>query len=571
MTTVIDVTDAHVAQAIALDPVLGTVLGVPGHDDELTDYSPSAQEQRWRLQDRTLTQLDRLAPTSAHDRLVADLARERLAAERAVDEAEHLRRLSIIGSPLQSVRTVFELMPRADDDDWAVLTRRLRALPASVDSMREALDRGLAEGVVAGRRQAEACATQALLYGGALDGDTSLGRGLVAAFDLRSDGASPVLRRDLDIAAREADAAFVAFAEYLRAVYAPRAATTDAVGEERYRRFARHFTGASLDLDELYAWGWQEVWSLQEQMRQTAARIRPDTAVRVVADTLERDGTSAVHGSEAFRLWAQQLQDEAVAALHGSHFEIPALIRDVEVRLAPAGSAAAPYYTQPSEDLSRPGRVWYPTRGRDVFPVWSAVSTAYHEGVPGHHLQIATAVYHRDTLSRFQRSALVSGHTEGWALYAERLMDELGFLHEPAHRLGYLAAQMLRAVRIVIDVGLHTGRPIDPREPEHGGQAWTPQIADQMLQQRALRPPSFASSEVVRYLGLPGQAISYKVGERIWLEAREAARHRLGARFDLAAFHDRALRLGPMGLDLLAEQMARPSPQEALMPSTPPA
>lgn len=568
MTTVIDVTDQYVAQFIALDPVLATVLGVRGHDDELTDYSPSAHDERVRLQDRTLAQLERLEPTSAHDRLVAGLARERLTANRAVDEAEHLRRLSIIGSPLQEVRMVFELMPRSSDDDWHMLARRLRALPASIDSIREALDRGLAEGVVAARRQAEACAAQALIYGGAANGATSFGQSLIAALDRRLTGSR--LYREVEAAAQAADAAFVAFAEYLRGVYAPHAAATDAVGEERYRRFARHFTGANLDLDELYDWGWHVVWSLQEQMRQTAAQIDRRATVREVAGALEQDAQRAVHGPEAFRLWAQQVQDDAIATLHGTHFDIPEPIREVEVRLAPAGSAAAPYYTHPSEDLSRPGRVWYPTRGREMFPLWAAVSTAYHEGVPGHHLQIATTVYRRDTLSRFQRTASISGHSEGWALYAERLMDELGFLHEPAHRLGYLAAQMLRALRVVIDVGLHTGRPIDTREPEHGGQAWTPQIAEQMLQEHALRPPSFTSSEIVRYLGWPGQAISYKVGERIWLEARESARYRLGARFDLAAFHDRALRLGPLGLDLLAEQLARPAPGEHLAPSTPP-
>lgn len=570
MTTVIDVTDEYVAQSLALDPVQATVLGVRGHDDELTDYSPSANDERIRLQDRTLARLDRLEPTSGQDRLVAALARERLTANRAVDEAEHLRRLSIIGSPLQAVRTVFELMPRSSDEDWHVLARRLRALPASIDSIREALDRGLAEGVVAPRRQAEACAAQASIYGGAANGSTSFGQSLVRDLDRHQNAVRPSLYREVGAAAQAADAAFVTFAEYLGEVYAPGAAATDAVGEERYRRFARHFTGANLDLDELYDWGWREVWSLQEQMRRAGTQIDSNATVREVADALEQDAQRAVHGPEAFRLWAQQVQDDAIATLHGTHFDIPEPIREVEVRLAPAGSAAAPYYTHPSEDLSRPGRVWYPTRGREMFPLWAAVSTAYHEGVPGHHLQIATTVYRRDTLSRFQRTASISGHSEGWALYAERLMDELGFIHEPAHRLGYLGAQMLRALRVVIDVGLHTGRPIDTREPQHGGQAWTPQIAEQMLQEHALRPPSFTSSEIVRYLGWPGQAISYKVGERIWLEARESARHRLGARFDLAAFHDRALRLGPLGLDLLAEQLARPAPGELLAPSTPP-
>ncbi|HSK90020.1 MAG TPA: DUF885 domain-containing protein [Euzebyales bacterium] len=571
MTTVVDVTDAYVRDSAALDPVEATFLGMPGEHVELTDYSPAGHAERVELQRRTLARLDRAPQESSSDRLLADLARERLTARQAVDEMEHLRRLSIIGSPLQAVRTVFELMPRSSVQDWDAMVQRLRAVPTSLRSFRAALDRGLAEGVVAARRQAEACALQASVYGGTANGAPSLGGGLRDAFErtgeqhgARSRGA---LRDELVTAADAADAAFVELSDYLLRVYAPRAATTDAVGEQRYRRFTRHFTGSRLDLDELYAWGWEEVWSLDRQMQQTASQICPGGTVADAVARLEQDAQRAVHGPEAFRLWAQQIQDEAVEVLDGSHFDVPEPVRHVEVRLAPAGSAAAPYYTQPSQDLSRPGRVWYPTRGRDVFPLWSELSTAYHEGVPGHHLQIGTAVYRHDTLSRFQRTAQVSGHSEGWALYAERLMDELGFLSDPAHRLGYLAAQMLRALRIVIDVGLHTGRPISEREPVHGGRAWTPELAEALLAERTLRPVSFRSSEIVRYLGLPGQAISYKVGERIWLEAREAARHRLGAAFDLAAFHDRALRLGPLGLDLLADQLARPVENEPLAPS----
>ena len=139
------------------------------------------------------------------------------------------------------------------------------------------------------------------------------------------------------------------------------------------------------------------------------------------------DPARAVHGEDALRGFLQDLMDRTIAALDGPHFDIPAPVRKVEAMIAPPGGAAAPYYTGPSEDFSRPGRTWYPTQGRTVFPLWGEISTCYHEGVPGHHLQIGQVRYRKDQLTRFQRTVWISGHGEGWALYAERLMDELGY------------------------------------------------------------------------------------------------------------------------------------------------
>ena len=226
--------------------------------------------------------------------------------------------------------------------------------------------------------------------------------------------------------------------------------------------------------------------------------------------------------------------------------------------IAPPGGAAAMYYTGPSEDFARPGRTWYPTLGKTRFPLWGEVSICYHEGVPGHHLQIAQVRYLADTLSRYQRTlAGTSGHAEGWALYAERLMGELGYLDDPAYELGMLRAQAMRAVRVVVDIGMHLELAIPEGERYHPGETWTPDLALPFVIERSKFPPDFMASEVDRYLGLPGQAISYKIGERVWLGARDAARERGGAAFDLKEFHRRALDLGPMGLDQLDAELAR--------------
>jgi uncharacterized protein (DUF885 family) len=270
----------------------------------------------------------------------------------------------------------------------------------------------------------------------------------------------------------------------------------------------------------------------------------------------------AVDGVDAVRERLQAMMDDTIAALDGTHFDLADPVRRVEAMIAPPGSAAAPYYTRPAQDFSRPGRTWLPTLGRERFPMWDLVSTWYHEGVPGHHLQLAQWAHVSPQLSVYQTSlGSVGANVEGWALYAERLMDELGYLTDPGARLGYLDAQQMRAVRVVVDIGMHLQLPV-PDDAEgtvaaHRGEPWTPELARAFFGENCGRDPEVLDSELVRYLGIPGQAISYKLGERAWLEGRSAAQRARGAAFDLKAWHMAALSQGSLGLDDLAAELAR--------------
>src|SRR5580693_7878693 len=155
-----------------------------------------------------------------------------------------------------------------------------------------------------------------------------------------------------------------------------------------------------------------------------------------------------VISEDAYLAWLQDRHDRAIEQLDGVHFDIPAPLRRIEVVLARGSTSGAAYYTGPSEDLTRPGRTWWPLGGRDPegrFETWSELSTVFHEGVPGHHLQVGAAATAGDRLSRFAKTNFVSGHGEGWALYAERLADELGWFTEPGTRLGMLGGSALRA------------------------------------------------------------------------------------------------------------------------------
>ena len=558
-TPIADLADRYVTRAAALDPIAATFEGLPGHDDELTDYSPDGISERLAHDRATLHELDRTPATDEADRVAAEVLRRYL--DIGIDlslAGESLRAVRILGSPVSDVRMVFDLMPRETEADWDRIAARAAALPQCLVSFQDALTEGAREALPAARRQVVACARQADTWGGQIAGDAPpFFLGLVDAFDA-SGLDQPALRARLTDVMDRATRAYASLGRYLVEEYLPSATDQDAVGEERYARWARAYNGTVLDLTETYAWGWDELHRIEHAMASVANRVLPGESIPAVIDHLEHDPTRMITGADAFRAWLQDLLDRTIAELDGVHFDLPDPVKLVEAMIAPPGGAAAMYYTGPSEDFSRPGRTWYPTLGRTDFPLWGEVSICYHEGVPGHHLQIAMVRYLTGRLNRFQRTlAGNSGHAEGWALYAERLMGELGYLDDPAFELGMLRAQAMRAVRVVVDIGLHLELEIPASGSYHPGERWTPDLALPFVVDRSHFPPDFMASEVDRYLGLPGQAISYKVGERVWLRGRDAARRRHGDGFDLKAFHEYALALGPMGLDQLDAELAR--------------
>ena len=555
------VADAYVDAVCDLDPLVATSLGTRPGDDRLPDTSPAGLEAEAALHRSTLAELDRVLaenPALADDpleRSCARLLRERLGAELAAHEqGEGLRALSNLFSPVHSVRQVFSLMPTATDDDWAVIARRMARVPAAYAGFRESLQEGARRGLLVAGRQVRTVVGQL---------DEWLAGPYFAGFVATGPES---LRADLVKAAHAADQAVADMRDFLRDVYAPLSeGTPDAVGRERYATAARRWTGSDLaagqGLEEAYAWGWSEHRRILAEQRIEAEKVLPGATPMEAMRWLSTNGP-AVEGVEEIRARLQSMMDDAIAAMDGTHFDLAEPVRRVEAMIAPPGSAAAPYYTRPAQDFSRPGRTWLPTLGRTRFPLWDLVSIWYHEGVPGHHLQLAQWAYVSKDLSTYQTSlGAVGANVEGWALYAERLMDELGYFSEPGTRLGYLDSQQLRSVRVVIDIGMHLGLPI-PEDAEgaleaHRGRPWTPDLARAFLGENSGADVAFLDSELVRYLGIPGQAISYKLGERAWLAGRAAAEAARGAEFDLKAWHMAALSQGSLGLDDLAAELAR--------------
>jgi uncharacterized protein (DUF885 family) len=551
---VYQLSDAYIEESAALDPATATYLGIAGYDHLMTDFSPSGHDARAALDRQTLSKLNKLDASSDDDRLAAGVLRESLELSGLEHQAgEHLRAIRVIAGDVDSARSIFDLMPTETAEDWDVIGQRLSHVPEAFAGMCESWKLGLQRNTVAPRRQVLAVADQLDTWSGKAGGS--------AFFESFVEQASSIHGAPVDSLRREAKRASMALAataDFLRDEYAAKADLRDGVGPDRHALARRRYLGMSVDSQEAYAWGWQEVRRLDAEIARVADQIAPGASVDEVRTLLDTDPARSIHGEEALRDWLQELMDKAMDFLIvNGHFDIPQSIRRCEAMISPPGGAAAMYYTGPSEDLSRPGRTWYPANGRKLFPKWGEPTTAYHEGVPGHHLQVATATINSSKLSRFQRNTFVSGHGEGWALYAERLMDEFGFFANDEYRLGYLFAQAFRAARVVIDIGVHCGLPIPQDSDWHPGEHWTPALMLEFLARRSSSDDEFNRSEIDRYLGWPAQAISYKLGERVWLDLRDEAKRKHGADFDLRAWHAHGLQLGNLGLDLLKSEMAR--------------
>jgi uncharacterized protein (DUF885 family) len=528
----------YVSQRAALDPVSAAVGGSDEPFRAVTDYGPDGIAARAGLIASTLSTLDATPVTSEPDRQAAALLRERLRAEAAWHE---------IGEPFRLLRAQFgltsminnsvHLLPRADAGDWQNIAARMAAVPVMLGSWRASLEEGLRRGLPAARRQAIETARQLDTYGGSHDA-------LLTQYAAYSGGERGPLAAGLAAAASQEYQGYAEMARYLREDYAPRASETDAVGPERYAVEGRLHLGADVDFADAYQWGWAELGRIEAEMAAEAALVAPGAGLDEAAAIL--DQTESVTGAEAYRDWIAGHIDRAIGQLDGV-FDLATPLRAVDTVLVTSATAGAPYYTAPSNDLTRHGSTWWPLAGRERFAVWRELASLFHESVPGHHMQASALLMAGDRLSRFSVSARIFAHGEGWAHYAERLADELGWYDAPGTRLGWLQMSALRAARVVIDIGLHLDLPL----PD--GSRWSFEKAGEVLRERGRAEQHLVHPEIVRYCAWPAQATTFKLGERAWLAARAEAMRRPA--FDLKRWHAAALALGPIGLDGLAETL----------------
>ncbi|MDR0504893.1 MAG: DUF885 domain-containing protein, partial [Bifidobacteriaceae bacterium] len=465
------IADEYLENCSRLVPLEATLGGVVGYDHLIDDMSPAGLSEVADLKQHTLTKLSKAVQDSlgaaaldATDQVTVAAMRERLGVDlERYEMGEWQRELNILDCPLQRCREVFDLMQTDSLEDWQVVAQRLAGVPKALQGYQAALEQGRASGKMPAARQVAIGVKQA--------SELAVPGSFFDQLVERASAQPESLRKALGEAAKQTRAAYGQLASYLSQQLAPAAPDEDAVGRERYELASRYFVGATVDLAETYQWGLEQLRSLTAEQEKLAELIAgPGASVAQATEALNADPNRQLDGPDALQQWMTQISNQAMQALAGVHFDVPEPVRQLECMIAPTHTGAI-YYTGPSENFSRPGRMWWSIpEGVTKLNTWKERTTVYHEGVPGHHLQIATTTYRAAQLNRWRRlGCWVSGHGEGWALYAERLMEQLGFLDDPGDRFGMIDSQRFRAARVVLDIGLHLGLPCPE---EYGGGVW---------------------------------------------------------------------------------------------------
>ena len=441
---------------------------------------------------------------------------------------EGIRELNNIASPVQDIRDTLLLMPRKTAEDVDAIRSRLARITAALEGHRESLVAAASQGMVAPTRQINE---------------------VIAQCSALADAGSMLEDLGLDPDSREVESAkkaFDDFAHWLSAELQTHSGPKDAVGRERYARFSRLFVGDAVDLDEAYEWGLQQVADIAKQQGEIAHELYgPECTARAAMRKLNHDERYVLQGTDALVEWMQDTADRVIADVDGTYFDIPDPVKTIECRIDPAGTGGI-FYTQPADDFSRPGRMWWSVpAGQETFHTWQELTTVHHEGVPGHHLQVGQALVEPD-LNLWRRAVCWnSGHGEGWALYSEQLMAELGYMDDPGYRMGLLDSQRLRAARVVVDIGLHLGKKM----PDNTG-IWDKAHVKSYMRDNTAMDDANLTFEVNRYLGWPGQAASYALGQRLWQDTRaEANEQGMSDR----EFHAQALSYGSIPMSVLRD------------------
>ncbi len=531
-------------------PSYATYLGFPGGEREMDDHSPEALKQAREDASEQIRKLEALQPQDAVDEVSKDALLQELQKEvRTYDAGLYFRDLNNIASPAQGIRDIFDLSATATESDWDNLAARMHKVADSLQGYAETLKLSIKNADAPARRQVEEVINQVNQI------TTADGFFREFAKNAKPDSGelSDALKKELQKAAEAATEGYARFGAFLKNELLPNASTKDAIGSERYALLSERFLGAVIDPDETYEWGREELARIIAEQQEVANLIKPGASIEEAFEILDKDPKSKLYGTDELQKWMQRLSDQAIEKLNGVHFEIAEPIRKLECMIAPTKHGGI-YYTGPTDDFSRPGRMWWSVpEGVTEFNTWRETTTVYHEGVPGHHLQIAQSVFVKDQLNDWRRLAAgTSGHAEGWALYAERLMEGFGFLDDPADRMGMLDGQRMRAARVVLDIGVHT-----EKKNLEGTGGWDFDYALNFMTKNVNLSPEFVHFEVTRYFGWPGQAPSYKVGQRIWEQILADYKARKGSEFSLKEFHKVALNLGGLGLDSLRRAMER--------------
>ena len=544
-------------------PEFATAIGIPDHDARWTDFSPGAIERRRTYLRDSLARLRAIprASLEAPDQLNYDLYLEMLETAvaglafendpmpvRGVIPANLLMPVNQLEGLQQGIPQVIAMMPAATAPQYENILSRLRAVPEIVDQVIALLERGLAQGVTPPRITLRGVPAQVQ---GQIVNDPMTSP-LLEAFTKWPTAVTGADRERLRTAAVDAyqtrvRPAFVRLHEFLEKKYVPASRETIAAallpkGEELYAYNVKWHTTTDLSPKEIHRIGQEEVARIRAEMDRVMAAVNFRGSFDDFKRFLRTDRRFYYTDADALVAGYRDIAkraDPELARLFGVLPRTPYGVKVIPEAIAPSQTTA--YYNPGALEAGRPGNMFANTYKLDARPTWEMEALTLHEAVPGHHLQIAIA-QELENLPEFRKQTSYTAFVEGWALYAESLGEEMGFYADPYSKFGQLTYEMWRAVRLVVDTGLHS-------------MGWTRQQAIDFFLANTAKTEQDVTVEVDRYIVWPGQALGYKIGQIRIRELRREMERQLGDKFDLRLFHDTILNQGAVPLAVLEQRV----------------
>ncbi len=538
---------------LGFDPIQATYLGDPRFYGKLVLPTLSERTLRREVVAELLARADAIHGDLERpaDRLTCRILREAWDQDLAeLDLSIDYDSWSL--DPLDGKQNLFLTLaadqPVADLWDRAACLERWGLMAEWFDTAAQNLRRGLSQGRVASHTTTAKVLEQLEAWLRTPPSESPLVALPLAK--VKALGGDPAFERDIDRVARERVwPALARYRDVVRHEVLPRARSDDQPGvlyvpdgREAYLVAVQRHTTLELSPEEIHAIGLAEVERVRAEIARLGQEVFGTSDVAEIQARLR--GDPALHFADAQEIEATARQalaraEAAMPAVFGRLPRASCIVVPVPAHEAPATTIA--YYREPAPDGSRPGRYFINTYQPATRPRYDAEALAFHEAVPGHHLQTAIA-QELDGVPLVQRYLSTTAYVEGWALYTERLADELGLYSGGIDRLGMLSFDAWRGCRLVVDTGIHA-------------LGWSRQQAIEYMAANTLLAENNVVNEVDRYIAWPGQALAYKLGQIEIQELRRRAEEELGARFDLAAFHDRVLENGPLALSLLREHI----------------
>jgi uncharacterized protein (DUF885 family) len=537
-----DLAEEYWQDELAASPVNALMLGIHDYDELMDDASLEAENSR-------IAQLrDYVAAATAFD--PADLtAEDRISRDVLIFEAGtradvlEMREAELDVNHAMGIQAMlpvlFPQLPIDEPEHAAAMLKKYVAMGTWFDQMTDRLR----DGVAAGRTPMASTVEKTVAQ---IDEHLSADPGSSVFMNIRTPGAfseeeAASWRTDLTgIVADTIYPAYRRFRDFVadHVLPASRGEDTPGIchldgGDEWYRRVIKRYTSVDLTADEIHEIGLAQIAKLNKEYRQLGAEVLGTSVLKEIFSRLRDDPELRFKTGEEVRAASEAALAKAKAAMGDWFGRLPQA--DCFVQETPSGPQA--FYFPPATDGSRPGTFFVNTADATAWKRYEMEALAYHEGIPGHHLQLAISGELED-VPEFRKHASVTAYAEGWGLYTERLADEMGLYSGPLERFGMLSADSLRAGRLVVDTGLHA-------------KGWTRQQAIDFFAENSPQNLSGISEEVDRYIGLPGQALAYMIGRLEIMRMRAEAEEAMGDRFDIKGFHDTVLCSGLVPLDTL--------------------